>query len=118
MYALNGTDLDNYFDEPSILFIEDVGENIYHIDRMMQNLLRSGKLARVRAVVVGYFNRMNSEREWGSDAYALINAYTSRLGIPVLFDFPAGHDRPNMSIYLGRLVKVEVTAQGGELEFL
>lgn len=118
LYALNSTDLDNYFEEPSILFIEDVGENIYHIDRMMQNLLRSGKLARVRAVVVGYFNRMNSEREWGSDAYALINAYTSRLGIPVLFDFPAGHDRPNMSIYLGRPVKVEVTEQGGDLEFL
>lgn len=118
LYALNNTDLDNHFEEPTVLFIEDVGENIYHIDRMMQNLLRSGKLARVRAIVVGYFNRMNSEREWGGDAYMLINSYTSKLGIPVLFGFPAGHARPNLSLYLGRQVRVEVTDKGGELEFL
>lgn len=118
LYALNNTDLDNHFEEPTVLFIEDVGENIYHIDRMMQNLLRSRKLARVRAIVVGYFNRMNSEREWGGDAYMLINAYTSQLGIPVLFGFPAGHARPNLSLYLGRQVRVEVTDKGGELEFL
>lgn len=77
-------------DEPSVLFIEDVGENIYHIDRMMQNLKRSGKLARAKAVVVGYFNKMKFEKEWGADAEALINAYTASLGVPVIFGFPAG----------------------------
>ena len=118
IYALNGTDLDNDMDEPSVLFIEDVGENIYHIDRMMQNLKRSGKLARAKAVVVGYFNKMKFEKEWGADAEALINAYTASLGVPVIFGFPAGHASPNMSLYMGRRVSVVVTPEGAALEFL
>ena len=118
IYALNGTDMDNDMDEPSVLFIEDVGENIYHIDRMMQNLKRSGKLARAKAVVVGYFNKMKFEKEWGADAEALINAYTASLGVPVIFGFPAGHASPNMSLYMGRRVSVVVTPEGAALEFL
>ena len=67
----------------------------------MQNLKRSGKLARAKAVVVGYFNKMKFEKEWGADAEALINAYTASLGVPVIFGFPAGHASPNMSLSVG-----------------
>ena len=117
IYALNGTDLDNDMDESSVLFIEDVGENIYHIDRMMQNLKRSGKLARAKAVVVGYFNKMKFEKEWGADAEALINAYTASLGVPVIFGFPAGHASRNMSLYMGRRVSSSSRPGCGALEF-
>jgi muramoyltetrapeptide carboxypeptidase len=85
---------------------------------MMQNLKRSGKLARAKAVVVGYFNKMKFEKEWGADAEALINAYTASLGVPVIFGFPAGHASPNMSLYMGRRVSVVVTPEGAALEFL
>ncbi len=118
IYALNGTDLDDDLEEPSVLFIEDVGENIYHIDRMMQNLKRSGKLARAKAIVVGYFSKMKGEKEWGADVESLINTYTAPLGIPVIFGFPAGHANPNMSLYMGRQVSVVVTDEDATLEFL
>lgn len=90
IYALNGTDLDNDMDEPSVLFIEDVGENIYHIDRMMQNLKRSGKLARAKAVVVGYFNKMKFEKEWGADAEGIDQRLYGIFGGTCIFGFPAG----------------------------
>lgn len=118
IYALNGTDIDNTFDEPSVLLIEDVAENIYHIDRMLQTLKRSGKLERLKAIVVGHFTAIRWEEQWGASVENLIHTYTSELGIPVIFGFPSGHEAPNHSLYMGREVSVTVTEEGGVLEFL
>ncbi len=116
--AVNGTDIDDPLETPSILFIEEVGESIYRIDRMLQTLLRSGKLNRVKAFVVGHFTRTMHEKEWGQQVYELIAAYADRLGVPVLFGFPAGHSYPNYSLYMGREILLSVTPEGGLLEFL
>ncbi len=118
IYAVNGTDLDNALEEPSVLLIEDVAEHIYHIDRMMQTLKRSGKLARAAAILVGHFTQITGEEQWGSSVEELIYEYTRDLGVPVIFGFPAGHEAPNYSLYMGRRVCVTVDSGGGLVEFL
>ena len=116
--ALNGTDMDNTFDRPSVLLIEEVGENISRIDRMLQTLKRSGKLERLKAIVVGHFTDITGEERWGGPVDSLIHTYTSALDIPVLFGFPSGHESPNYSLFMGREVSVTVTEEGGTIEFL
>lgn len=115
--AMNGTPEDNDFTEPTILLIEDVGESIHHIDRMLQTLLRSGKLERIEGLVVGDFTRIRGEKQWGQSVYELIGGYAQELDIPVLFGFPSGHDRLNAALYMGREVELSVTNEGGVLRF-
>jgi len=115
--AACGTPEDIYSEEPTVLFIEEINEHVYRVDRMMQQLLRSGALSNVQAVVVGGFTRMSGSEQFGADAYRVIAELLEPLDIPVLFDFPAGHGRFNKAIYLGRIVKVTVGKRGGSLEF-
>lgn len=105
-------------EEPTVLFIEEVNEPVYRVDRMLRQLLRSGALSSVQAVVVGDFTRMAGAELFGADAGATISAALAPLGIPMLFGFPAGHDRLNLSIYLGRTVRVTVGGEGGSVEFV
>ncbi|MDE6445612.1 MAG: LD-carboxypeptidase [Alistipes sp.] len=115
--AACGTPDDIYSEEPTILFIEEVNEHVYRVDRMLQQLLHSGALSNVQAVVVGDFTRMAGVEQFGSDAYGVVAEALAPLGIPVLFGFPAGHDRLNMAIYLGRRARVTVGERGASLEF-
>ena len=116
--AATGTPEELLTDSPTVLFIEEVGEFVYRIDRMMQSLARSGKLRNLRAVVVGHLTDMMGEKKFGvADVCRIISDYTQELGIPVLFGFPAGHDEPNLSLYLGREVTVTVDDGGGCVEF-
>lgn len=116
--SLNGTTLDDASHEPTILFLEEVGESIHHIDRMLQTLARSGRLASVRGIVVGQFTAIRGEKKWGCSVYELIRSYADQWQMPVLFGFPAGHGQPNCSLYMGREVELLVTEEGGELRFL
>lgn len=116
--AMNGMPEDNDFSEPTILLIEDVGESIHHIDRMLRTLLRSGRLERIAGLVVGDFTHIRGEKQWGSSVYELISEYAGTLDIPVLFGFPAGHGRLNAALYMGREVRLTVSEEGGELRFL
>lgn len=118
IYAANGTDIDNDLKKPSVLFIEDVSENIYQIDRMLQNMKRTGKLERAKAIIVGHFTGTKDEARFGKTAEELISEYTSKLGIPVIFGFPGGHERPNIALYMGRTVRVTVREEGGLIEFI
>ena len=104
-------------EEPTILFIEEVGEHLYRVDRMLVQLLRSGALSNVSAVVVGDFTRMSGQEQFGADAYETIAAALRPLGIPVLFGFPAGHDRLNLAICLGRRATVSVNEAGASLVY-
>ena len=91
---------------------------VYRIDRIMQSLARSGKLENLRAVVVGHFSEMLGMEKFGvADACAIISSYTRPLGIPVVFGFPAGHEDPNLAVYLGRRVTVSVDEEGARMEF-
>jgi len=115
--AACGTSEDIYSEEPTVLFIEEVNEHVYRVDRMLQQLLRSGALSNVQAVIVGGFTRMSGAEQFGADSYRVIAMSLRPLGIPVIFDFPAGHGKVNKAIYLGRNVKVTVGKRGASVEF-
>lgn len=106
------------FDTPTVLFIEEVGEHMYRLDRMMQQLERSGILARCKAILVGHFTDMTGQKHFGIwDPCDIIAAYVRPLGIPVLFGLPAGHEDPNAALYMGRQVTVTVDDAGAKVEF-
>jgi muramoyltetrapeptide carboxypeptidase len=86
-----------------ILFIEDVGEYLYHIDRMMVALSRCGWLETVRGLVVGGMTDMNdNEVPFGKTAEEIIAGAVEEYDYPVCFGFPAGHQSPNNPLVLGR----------------
>ncbi len=113
-----GTPEELEVDTPTVLFIEEIGEFVYRIDRMMQSLQRSGKLRNLKAVLVGHFSEMMGLKRFGvEDPYEVLDPYLRPLGIPVVYGFPAGHAAPNRSVYLGREVTVQVDETGVRLLF-
>ena len=92
-----------------ILFLEDVDEYLYHMDRMMINLLRAGVLNDLAGLVAGGLSRMNDNAvPYGQTAQEIIAAAVSGFDYPVCFDFPAGHEEINLAMILGRRVKMDV----------
>ena len=101
LYSMLGSDL---FPETDgkILFIEDLDEYLYHIDRMMMALKRAGKLANLKALVVGAFTDMHDNTiPFGMTAKEIIYEKVKDYGYPVLWDFPAGHIDDNQAIIFG-----------------
>ncbi|HPD96429.1 MAG: LD-carboxypeptidase [Bacteroidales bacterium] len=114
---LIGTDAD-FSAQGRILFIEDVDEYLYHIDRMMMQLRRTGKLKAISGLIVGTFTKMrDNEVPFGSDAYDIIHSATRDLKIPICFGFPAGHSEPNLPLIMGRQIKLDVTNEGSKVTF-
>ncbi|MDR0566140.1 MAG: LD-carboxypeptidase [Prevotellaceae bacterium] len=94
----------------AVLFIEDVDEYLYHLDRMMLNLALSGKLGKLSALLVGGMTEMkDSAGGYGKSAYEIISEHARPLNIPVAFGFPAGHQDPNVALCMGREVLLEVS---------
>jgi muramoyltetrapeptide carboxypeptidase len=92
-----------------ILFIEDVGEQFYHLDRMLNNLRLSGKLKYLRGLVVGGMTEMqDKKRPFGKTAYEIIQEAVRGYDYPVLFDFPAGHLDNNIPFILGAETELQV----------
>ncbi|WP_295938621.1 LD-carboxypeptidase [uncultured Alistipes sp.] len=105
-------------DMPTVLFIEDVNEYLYHLDRVMQQLTRSGRLQKYKAILVGHFSKMMGQKHFGVyDPYEIIAAYTRHLDIPVVFGVPAGHEDPNVALFMGREVTVRADGCGASVEF-
>lgn len=108
LLSLRGTMLDQKF-QGSVLFIEDIDEYDYHIDRMMMNLKFGGVLSQVSGLIVGYFTDTKSgTTPFGSNALEIIRDAVSGYGYPVLFGFPAGHELPNYPLLMGSEVVMEV----------
>ena len=108
LYNLRGTnsDIDT---NGKILFIEDVDEYLYHIDRMMMNFKRSGLLRNLSGLIVGSMSKMNdNEIPFGKTAEEIITESVAEYDFPVCFDFPAGHLKENSTLILGRKVKLNV----------
>ena len=106
-------------DEPTVLFVEEVGEAAYRIDRMMQQLLRSGALDNVTAIVAGYLTDTKYMDTFGVESPCeIIDEYARLLGIPALYGLPAGHELPNTALYLGRRVQVDITDDGASITFI
>ena len=108
LYALIGTNSDADY-RGKILFIEEIGEAIYALDRMFYALKKSGKLAQISGLIVGGMTQMkDSHIPYGKTAEEVIKSHVQELGIPVCFNFPAGHISDNRAIVLGKSARLTV----------
>jgi muramoyltetrapeptide carboxypeptidase len=95
-----------------ILFIEDVGEYLYSIDRMIRSLKRAGKLAHLAGLIVGGFTDVkDNDIPFGQTIPQIIMEAVKDYDYPVCFDFPAGHIPDNCSLVLGRQLKLSVNGE-------
>jgi muramoyltetrapeptide carboxypeptidase len=93
-----------------ILYIEDLDEYLYHIDRMMMNLKRNGCLESLKGIIVGSMTDMkDNDIPWGKNALEIVQDVTKQYNIPVIFNFPAGHIHDNRALILGNNVTIDVT---------
>ena len=117
LYALSGTKSDLNTDG-KILFLEDLDEYLYHIDRMMLNLKRSGKLSNLKGIVVGGMTEMKDNVvPFGKTAEQIVLDAVKDYHYPVAFGFPAGHVDRNLALLLGSEVHLRV-GRNCQLEFL
>lgn len=99
-----------------ILFIEDVGEHEYSIDRMMRILKRKGKLNKLKALIVGAFNELGDEKiPFGQTPEEVIWDLVKEYNYPVCFNFPTGHIEDNRAMVLG--AQTSLTIYEHEVEF-
>ncbi len=97
--------------EGQILFLEDIGERLYRVDRYLTQLRLAGKLNEVAGVLLGDFSYdATDQREDSADIARFMQEFFSPLGIPVLAGFPAGHEAINLTLPIGGLVELDADA--------
>lgn len=110
LYSITGTK-SGMITSGKILFLEDLDEYLYHVDRMMINLKRSGKLQDLAGLIVGGFTDMHDNPvPFGKSAYEIVAEHVSEYNYPVCFNFPAGHVADNRALVIGRQYELEVSA--------
>jgi muramoyltetrapeptide carboxypeptidase len=111
IYSLIGTEL-SYTFKNKILFIEDIGEHIYKVDRMLHAFKLAGIFNQISGLILGGFTEMeDTDVPFGKTIEALISEQVSNLGIPVAFNFPIGHISDNQAVVVGRSVVLKVTEE-------
>lgn len=115
LYGLQATPFAVNVRQGDILFIEDVGEHPYAVDRMMQNLRLSGLLGRIGGLVVGCFSDYEEDPRMPYSVYEGIRLMMEPYGVPVIFGFPAGHVPDNRPLFLNAPCTVAVTPSGASL---
>jgi muramoyltetrapeptide carboxypeptidase len=117
LFSLRGTLCDLNTDN-KILFIEDLDEYLYHIDRMMMNLKISGRLKNLKGLIVGEMTGIKDNNiPFGKNAYEIIKDAVNDYSYPVAFNFPAGHGDPNFPLILGRNITLDVKENISKIEF-
>ncbi len=112
LYSLLGSssDIDT---AGKILFLEDLDEYLYHIDRMIMNLKRNNKFQKIKALIIGSMSNMNDNTiPFGLNAEEIINTHITEFNFPVCFGFPAGHINNNQCIKLGVKSSLEINEKG------
>lgn len=100
-----------------LLFIEDLDEYLYHLDRMCMGLKRSGLFAQLKGVIIGTFNQMHdNEIPWGKSAYEILAEHLNPLNIPIVYHFPAGHIADNRALPFGKIARLIVSKSGTQLQ--
>jgi muramoyltetrapeptide carboxypeptidase len=102
-----------------ILFLEDTGEYLYHIDRMFWNLKRSGKLNKLAGLIIGGFNIKKEEDPddtFGIDLTGIVNEKVKGYRYPVCFGFPVGHQKNNQALPCGMAHRLIVSEEGTRLQ--
>ncbi len=101
-----------------ILFIEEVDEYIYNLDRMLYHFSRTGRMKGLSGIIVGHLSSMKDNLEpFGLSAEEVIARVVKPYKIPVAFSFPAGHELPNMPLIIGATAYLEVTQECSRLTF-
>ena len=99
-----------------ILFLEDIGEQLYNIDRMLYQLKRSGKLSHLAGLVIGGFTDIrDTEKPFGKNVYGIISAIIKEYDYPVCFGFPVSHEKENVALKQGVKYKLSVNEGGANL---
>jgi muramoyltetrapeptide carboxypeptidase len=101
-----------------IIFIEDVGEYLYHIDRMLHSLKRADYFSKCSGLIVGDFTDIKkNETKFGKNLYEIINEIVEDYNFPVMYGFPAGHGQQNLPLIFGRNVQISVSENISEIRF-
>ncbi len=116
LYSLLGSssDIDT---AGKILFLEDLDEYLYHIDRMIINIKRNKKFQKLKGLIVGSMTEMNDNKiKFGKTANEIIYEHIKEYNFPVCFDFPSGHIKNNMSIIFGKQSLLKITSKSVVLQ--
>ncbi len=106
-------DVDN-----KILFIEEIGEYKYHIDRMLQSMKRAGYFNNCKGVIVGDMSKLRKNTTlWGTSVEQLILDALSEYDFPIVFNMPAGHEKDNRAMILGRTIELKVSKEKSTIVF-
>ncbi|MFN5147635.1 MAG: LD-carboxypeptidase [Flavobacteriia bacterium] len=117
LYSLLGTDDQIDFTD-SILFVEDLAEHLYHIDRMFYALDKSGVLDKINGLIVGGMTDLeDTDIPFGKSVEEIILGHFRYRSIPIAFGFPAGHIADNRALILGDRCTLEVSAQQTVLSY-
>lgn len=118
VYSLLGTD-DRYSFDNTILFIEDLAEQLYHLDRMFYALKKSGALAKIKGLVIGGMTDLeDTDNPTGFSIEEIVCQHFSFSKIPICFQFPVGHFNDNRSVIIGSEVQLTVSELGSTLSYL
>jgi muramoyltetrapeptide carboxypeptidase len=99
-----------------ILFLEEIGERLYHVDRMLLQLKRAGLFQNLAGLIVGGFTDCHeASLTIGKTAFELVAEHTSGTSYPIAFDFPAGHIPNNQPLIFGVNTKLLINAEGVQL---
>ena len=117
LYSISGTPSQPIYDG-KILFLEDLTENLYHLDRMMMQFKRAGHLSKLKGLVVGQFTEMEDNAiPFGKSAEIIILDAVSDFEYPVAFNAPIGHVDHNEAVFCGREVRLSLNSAESIISF-
>ncbi len=115
---LAGSDFDPLLLSGIILFMEDTGEGMSKVDRMLHNMEMRGLLKNVRGIIVGQFSKYKHPENGFDDMYEMLHEYLRHYNIPICYDFPVGHAHlRNFPLLTGAKASLEVTPDGATLRY-